>query len=146
MASGVAVDTACVDAVQGLVKQRKFRGVTLKITPDLTAVKLEKTYEAEEGKPKDAWNKFIKDLPEDDCRFGIYDFPYEHQGSTKTRVLFLLWSPEYSKVKSKMIYASSQEGVTTKVAGIQRQIQATDPEEISYEAISKQLVQHTAGY
>lgn len=140
------MDSACIDAIQSLVKSRKYRGVTLKITPDLTEVKLEQTYSHEDGSAKEEWNKFIKNLPESDCRFGVYDFAYEHQGSTKNRVLFLLWSPEYSKVKSKMIYASSQEGVTSKVPGIQRQIQATDPEEISYEAISKQLVQHTAGY
>ena len=146
MASGVAVDPACIDAVQALIKQRKFRGVTLKITSDLTAVKLEKTYSHGGGSAKDEWNNFTRTLPEDDCRFAVYDFSYEHQGAMKTRVLFLLWSPEYSRVKSKMIYASSQEGVTSKVSGIQRQIQATDPEEISYEAIAKQLVQHTAGY
>ena len=145
MASGVAVDNACIDAVQGLVKQRKYTGVTLRITPDLSAVKLENTFN-QSSSPKDDWTKFTKDLPDDDCRFAIYDFPYEHQGSMKTRVVFLLWSPEYSKVKSKMIYASSQEGVTSKVDGIQRQIQATDRDEISYDAISKQLVQHTAGY
>lgn len=146
MASGVMVDAKCVEAISSLVKSRTYRSAVFKITDDMTKVQLEKTYAPGAGSPKEDWDAFKKDLPESDCRYIVYDFAYEHQGATKQRVLFLLWSPEYSKVRSKMIYASSQEGVVTKLEGVQRQLQCTDAEEVQYEAIAKQLAAHTAGY
>lgn len=140
------MDAKCVEAFSSLVRSRTYRSAIFQINDDMTKVHLEKTYPPGEGSPKEDWEAFTKDLPESDCRYVVYDFAYEHQGTTKQRVLFLLWSPEYSKVRSKMIYASSQEGVVTKLEGVQRQLQCTDAEEIQYEAIAKQLAAHTAGY
>lgn len=146
MASGVQVDSKCVDAIQALVKGRKFRGAIFRISDDMSLVELEKTYDPSDASPKADWDSFTKDLPEKDCRYIVYDFSYAHQGATKQRVLFVLWSPEYSKVKSKMIYASSQEGVVNKIEGIQRQLQCTDAEDLEYDVVAKQLSAHTAGY
>lgn len=146
MASGVAVDPKVVTAFQGLVKERKYRAATFKINDSMTEVQLEKTWAPYDDDAKAGWAEFQKELPESDCRYAIYDFQYEHQGASKNRIIFLLWSPEYSKVRSKMIYASSQEGVVNKLEGVQRQMQCTDPDDLEYDCISKQLAQHTAGY
>jgi cofilin len=147
MSSGVAVDPKIVTAFQVLVKERKYRAAVFKINEDMTAVQLEKTFATEEnGGAKADWTAFTKTLPDNDCRYAAYDFKYEHQGALKTKIIFLLWSPEYSKVRSKMIYASSQEGVVQKLEGIQRQLQFTDRDDLVYESISKQLSAHTAGY
>jgi cofilin len=147
MSSGVAVDPKIVTAFQGLVKERKFRAAVFKINDEMTAVQLDKTLPTEEtGQSKADWTAFTKGLPDNDCRYAAYDFKYEHQGALKTKIIFLLWSPEYSKVRSKMIYASSQEGVVQKLEGIQRQLQVTDRDDLEYESISKQLAAMTAGY
>mmetsp|Transcript_2347 Transcript_2347/g.5405 ORF Transcript_2347/g.5405 Transcript_2347/m.5405 type:complete len:146 (-) Transcript_2347:112-549(-) len=145
MASGVAVDPKCVEAFQALVKDRKYRGVCFSINDTMTNVDVDKTFEPMDG-GQAAWEEFAKTLPENDCRYCVYDFEYEMQGIKKNRVIFLLWSPEYSKVKAKMIYASSQEGVVNSMEGIQRQLQATDEDEISYTYICNQLKAHTASY
>lgn len=146
MASGVQVEAKCVEAIQGLLKSRTYRSAVFKINDDMTQVQLEKTYAPGTSSPKEDWDAFKKELPESDCRYVVYDFAYEHQGAPKQRVLFVLWSPEYSKVRSKMIYASSQEGVVSKFEGLQRQLQCTDADELEYETIVKQLAAHTAGY
>lgn len=145
MASGVAVDPKCVEVFKQL-KERKNRCVVFKINEGMTAIEVEKTLPLSGGSPKDDWEEFTKALPESDCRYIAYDFAYEHQGAPKQRILFVLWSPEYAKVRPKMIYASSQEGVVNKLEGVQRQLQCTDSEELEYAAISKQLAAHTAGY
>lgn len=146
MASGVKVDPKCIETIQALVKHRKYRAAVFKINDDMTEVGLDKTFAPGDGSPKDDWDVFMKEIPEQDCRYIVYDFSYEHQGATKQRVLFVLWSPEYSKVKSKMIYASSQEGMVNAIEGIQRQLQCTDADDLEYDVIAKKLAAHTAGY
>jgi cofilin len=146
MASGVAVQNEIVMAFQKLVKERKFRGAMFKINDKMTHVQLEKTYGPASGNAKAQWNEFIHDLPESDCRYAAYDFSYDHQGTQKNKVIFMLWTGEGSKVRSKMIYASSQEAVVRALEGVQRQLQCTDEDEISYDVIAKQLIAHTAGY
>lgn len=112
----------------------------------MTEVQVDRTYGPGQGSPVSEWDQFRKTLPETDCRYIVYDFEFEHQGAKKTRLFFLLWSPEESKVRSKMIYASSQEGVVNKLEGVQRQLQCTDMDELHYDVIVKQLAAHTAGY
>lgn len=146
MASGVAVDPKVVSTFQSLVKERMYRGATFKINDAMTEVSVDKTFAPAGSDPKSDWNEFKKALPENDCRYGAYDFTYMHQGAQKTKILFVLWSSETSKVRSKMIYASSQEGVVNKLEGVQRQIQCVDEEELEYEVISKQLSAGTASY
>lgn len=146
MASGVAVDPKCIETFTNLVRNRAHRAAVFKINDDMTQVALENTFPPGTSDPKADWDAFKKTLPESDCRYVCYDFSFEHQGVTKTRVLFLLWSPEYSKVRSKMIYASSQEGVVNKLEGVQRQLQCMDSDDIEYDAIATQLAAHTAGY
>lgn len=146
MASGVAVDDKCVIAFKSLVKDRKYRATMFKINDDLSEVLLDKTLAPDGGSPESGWQEIEKYAPSDDCRYIVYDFPFNHQGTIKTRVLFILWSPEGSKVRSKMIYAASQEGVVNKLEGVQRQLQITDEDDLAYGEIAKQLIAHTAGY
>lgn len=58
---------------------------------------------------------------------------------TKSKICLILWSPEYSRIKSKMIYAASQEAVASKMADVQRQLQATELEELEYGLIKSQV-------
>lgn len=146
MASGVAVNKKCIDTLNSIIKGRKYRAVVLKINDDMTEVQVDNTHDPSDGSPLQEWDAFRKTLPGSDCRFVVYDFTFEHQGAMKNRLFFLLWSPEASKVRSKMIYASSQEGVVNKLDGIQRQLQCTDAEELAYPEIVKQLAAHTVGY
>lgn len=101
MASGVAVDPKVVSTFQGMVKDRKYRAAVFKINDDMSEVNVDRTFEVGSGDAKSDWNEFKKSLPESDCRYAAYDFSYQHQGTTKTKILFLLWSSEYSKVRKK---------------------------------------------
>lgn len=146
MASGVAVNPNVITTFQSLVKERKYRAAVFKINDAMTEVQLEKTYPPGSGNAKAEWAAFAAELPKGECRYAAYDFSYQHQGTTKTRIIYMLNSPEGAKVRQKMIYASTQEGVVKKLEGVQRQMQCTDPEELEYESIAKLLIAHTAGY
>lgn len=140
------VDAKVVQTFESIVKNRAFRCAVLKINEAMTEVNLEKTFQPASASAKQDWDEMSAELPENDCRYVVYDFSYEHQGATKTRVVFILWSPEYSNIRSKMIYAASQEGVVQVLKGVQRQLQCTDNNELEYDSIAKQLRAHTAGY
>eukprot|EP00168_Porphyra_purpurea_P010112 TRINITY_DN248_c0_g1_i5.p2 TRINITY_DN248_c0_g1~~TRINITY_DN248_c0_g1_i5.p2 ORF type:complete len:112 (-),score=14.12 TRINITY_DN248_c0_g1_i5:99-434(-) len=69
-----------------------------------------------------------------------FDFEWKDQPTvTKSKICLILWSPEYSSVRSKMIYAASQEAVASKMADVQRQLQATELEELEYGVIKNQV-------
>ncbi len=48
----------------------------------------------------------------------------------KSRIFFIAWSPDVSRVRSKMIYASSKDKFRRELDGIQIELQATDPSEM----------------
>ncbi|KOM53210.1 hypothetical protein LR48_Vigan09g186900 [Vigna angularis] len=48
----------------------------------------------------------------------------------KSRIFFIAWSPDTSRVRSKMIYASSKDRFKRELDGIQVELQATDPTEM----------------
>ncbi|CAN8073610.1 unnamed protein product [Agarophyton chilense] len=145
MVSGVAVDKKVVSTFKSIMK-REHRAAVFKINDGMDEVQLESTAPTSDGAAQSNWESFTKSLPDSDCRYIACDFAYEHQGASKNRVLFILWSPENSKVRSKMIYASSQDGVVKNLDGVQRSLQVNDKDDLEYDAIAKKLAQHTAGY
>lgn len=148
MSSGVKVDEMVLTLFKTLVKERKHRCAVFKINEDYTKIVVERTLPPSEkgADAQEEWKSLADSLPDNDCRYVAYDFSYEHQGAQKTRVVLVLWSPEMAKVRSKMVYASSQEGLVKNLLGVQRALQCTDTDEISYKHIAKQLAQHTASY
>ena len=68
------------------------------------------------GKREDTYEDFLQDIfsagPED-CRYGLYDFEYQHQcegtneKSKKEKLLLMSWCPDTAKIKKKMLYSSS---------------------------------------
>jgi cofilin len=148
MSSGVSVDPQCIEMFNAL-KKREYRGVVLKINDAMTLIEVERTMDSADktGKtPQEDWKEALESLPENDCRFLIYDFQYEHQGLPKSKIIFLKWAPETSKIKSKMIYASSQEGCLNQMEGVGRQLQGTDEAEVAYDEVKKTLAALQAGY
>jgi cofilin len=134
MASGIAVGDECVKAFNGLSK-RSYSTIVFKINADMTAVVVDKTFPPSKGNFEAEWKDFIKTLPESDCRYIITDFSW-HETATvsKSKICMVLWSPDYAPIRSKMIYASSQEAVT-KLAPVQRSIQATEVDELAYKVV-----------
>ncbi|KAK9246422.1 cofilin [Lipomyces tetrasporus] len=73
---------------------------------------------------------FIAELPENDCRYAVYDFEYELAGNegNRSKICFFTWSPDNPPVGSKMTYASSKDAIPA-------EIQGTDFSEVAYESV-----------
>merc|ERR1712046_139966 len=102
----------------------------------------------EKGDRDASYDAFLNDLQrggDSECRYGLYDFEYEHQcqgttDSSKKQKLFLMsWCPDSAKIKKKMLYSSSFDALKKSLVGVHKYIQATDASEASEEAVEKQL-------
>merc|ERR1711907_298007 len=131
MSSGIAVDPQCIEVFQELKLKHKFRYVIYKVNDDKTSIVVDQTAE-----PETTYDAFVASLPADDCRYIVYDFEWTAEGEgTRNKILFISWSPDTSRIKSKMIYASSKDTLKKSLVGLAKDVQATDQSEIDYQTV-----------
>lgn len=51
-----------------------------------------------------SWEDMVKKLPSDDCRFVVFMW---ERSENRFQPLYIIWAPETSRIKTKMIYCSS---------------------------------------
>uniref|UniRef100_A0A8C7DW03 Cofilin 2 (muscle) n=2 Tax=Oncorhynchus TaxID=8016 RepID=A0A8C7DW03_ONCKI len=86
----------------------------------------------------DPYACFVKLLPLNDCRYGLYDATYETKESKKEDLVFIFClvapgikkAPEGAPLKSKMIYASSKDAIKKKFTGIKHEWQVNGLDDI----------------
>lgn len=130
-ASGMAVHDDCKLKFLELKAKRTHRFIVYKIEEKQKQVVVEKL-----GEPAQSYEDFTASLPADECRYAVYDFDFvTEENCQKSRIFFIAWSPDTSRVRSKMIYASSKDRFKRELDGIQVELQATDPTEIGLDVI-----------
>ncbi|EHA8586478.1 actin-depolymerizing factor 7 [Cocos nucifera] len=130
-ASGMAVNDDCKMKFLELKAKRTYRFIIFKIEEKLKQVIVEKV-----GEPTLSYEDFTASLPVDECRYAIYDFDFvTEENCQKSKIFFIAWSPDTSRVRSKMLYASSKDRFKRELDGIQVELQATDPTEMGLDVI-----------
>ncbi|KAK4766224.1 hypothetical protein SAY87_007866 [Trapa incisa] len=130
-ASGMAVHDDCKLKFLELKAKRTYRFIIYKIEEKQKQVVVEKL-----GVPAESYEEFSASLPTDECRYAVYDFDFVTvENCQKSRIIFIAWSPDTAKVRSKMIYASSKDRFKRELDGIQVELQATDPSEMGLDVI-----------
>ena len=77
-------------------------------------------------------------MPKDDLRYGIYDLEFDSKdGMHLNKIIFVLWSPEGTSPKRRMIFASSKDLFLKNITGIAKDIQAICYEDLNKETIIK---------
>jgi cofilin len=128
-ASGIAVHDDCKLRFLELKAKRTHRFIVYKIEEKQVIV--EKL-----GEPSATYEDFTANLPEDECRYAVYDYDFmTAENVPKSRITFIAWSPDTSTVRSKMIYASSKDRFKRELDGIQIELQATDPSEMGLDVM-----------
>ncbi len=80
------------------------------------------------------FDDFVKLLPENDCRYALYDFNFTTlDGRPTSKLCMISWSPDSSKVKSKMLYAGSKDALSRVFVGVATKVTATDLSELTEE-------------
>ncbi|KAJ1292962.1 hypothetical protein BS78_01G031200 [Paspalum vaginatum] len=142
-ASGVAVSEECVARFQELRAGRAHRFVVFKIDDSLQRVVVDAVG------PRDAgFDALTASLPADGCRYAVYDHDFtvggggaqaQQQGEVveapRSKIVFVAWAPATADVRSKMVYASSCEGFKKALDGVQVDLQATEPSELTLDVL-----------
>ncbi|KAI0322017.1 hypothetical protein OF83DRAFT_1050145, partial [Amylostereum chailletii] len=129
-ASGVAVNPDCLTAFQELKLGKKLKYIIYAVSDDKTEIVVTKK------STSDNYDEFLADLPEQDCRWAVYDFEFEKEGAGKrNKICFFSWSPDDAKIKAKMLFASSKDALRRALVGIAAEIQGTDYSEVAYESV-----------
>ncbi|CAL9079960.1 unnamed protein product [Musa textilis] len=130
-ASGMAVSDECKLKFLELKAKRNFRFIVFKIEEKIQQVKVERL-----GQPGASYDDLTASLPDDDCRYAVFDFDFiTDEKCQKSKIFFISWSPDTSRVRNKMLYASSKDRFKRELDGIQVELQATDPSEMSIDII-----------
>ncbi|KAJ3827570.1 hypothetical protein F5878DRAFT_572039 [Lentinula raphanica] len=132
--SGIGVHPGCLQDYQTLQLGKKLKYIIFKFSPDNKEIITEKTSES------DKYDDFIADLPEDQCRYAVYDFHYQKEGAgQRNKVCFFLWNPDAATIKSRMLTASSKDALRKSFNGIHFDIQGSDYSEVSYESVLEKV-------
>ncbi|XP_062119559.1 actin-depolymerizing factor 7 [Humulus lupulus] len=128
-ASGMAVSDECKLRFLELKAKRIYRFIVFKI--EQQQVVIDKL-----GGPNESYDDFNASFPPNECRYAVYDFDFTtDENCQKSKIFFIAWSPDASKVRMKMVYASSKDRFKRELDGIQFELQATDPSEMSLDIV-----------
>ncbi|KAF2282580.1 hypothetical protein P3X46_003715 [Hevea brasiliensis] len=127
----MAVDDECKLKFLELKAKRNHRFIVFKIDEKNQQVMVEKL-----GSPQASYDDFTNSLPPNECRYAVFDFDFTtNENCQKSKIFFIAWSPDTSKVRQKMLYASSKDRFKRELDGIQVELQATDPSEMSLDIV-----------
>jgi cofilin len=125
------------------------------IASDSKSITTVKQATLEEGKE---WETFVEQLPEKECRWGVYDLEYDQGEGKRNKLCFVMWwvagcgalrwtrqtlihaaivcirSPDDAPIRQKMMYASSKDAIRKQLVGISTEIQATGYDEITFDS------------
>ncbi|KAL0324310.1 UNVERIFIED_CONTAM: Actin-depolymerizing factor 1 [Sesamum calycinum] len=132
----MSVHDECKLRYLDLKAKRNYRFIIFKIEETIQQVVVEKL-----GQPDESYDDFSSSLPDDECRYAVYDFDFiTNENCQKSKIFFIAWSPDTSRVRSKMVYASSKDGFKRELDGTQVELQATEPSEMSIDIVKSRAM------
>uniref|UniRef100_A0A804R916 ADF-H domain-containing protein n=1 Tax=Zea mays TaxID=4577 RepID=A0A804R916_MAIZE len=88
------------------------------------------------GGPGEGYEELVAALPGDDCRYAVFDFDFVSvDNCQKSKIFFIAWSPAASRIRAKILYATSKQGLRRLLDGVHYEVQATDPSEMGFDVI-----------
>ncbi|CAN8247588.1 unnamed protein product [Cochlearia groenlandica] len=129
--SGMGVAEDSKTTFHELQRKKTHRYVVFKIDETKQQVVVDKT-----GDTTETYDDFLASLPDNDCRYAVYDFDFvTSENCQKSKIFFIAWSPSTSRIRSKMLYATSKERFRRELQGIHYEIQATDCTEVELDVL-----------
>ncbi|OVF11290.1 putative cofilin [Clavispora lusitaniae] len=131
----VAVADESLAAFNDLKLGKKFKFIIFALNDKKTEIIVEETSSNED------YDAFLEKLPENECKYAIYDFEYDIGGGEgkRSKIVFFTWSPDTAPIRSKMVYASSKDALRRSLNGVAADIQGTDFSEVAYETVLERV-------
>lgn len=91
----VAVADESLTTFNDLKLGKKYKFIIFALNDKKTEIVVEKTSSELD------YDSFLENLPENDCRYAIYDFEYElgNGEGKRSKIVFLSWSPDTAPVR-----------------------------------------------
>ncbi|KAK6462923.1 cofilin, partial [Scheffersomyces coipomensis] len=129
--SSVAVADESLTAFNELKLGKKYKYIIFALNDTKTQIVVDSTSSSTD------YDEFLEKLPENECKYAVYDFEYEIGGGEgkRSKIVFFTWSPDTAPIRSKMVYASSKDALRRALNGIASDVQGTDFSEVAYESV-----------
>eukprot|EP01126_Amoeba_proteus_P037503 TRINITY_DN386_c0_g4_i1.p1 TRINITY_DN386_c0_g4~~TRINITY_DN386_c0_g4_i1.p1 ORF type:complete len:147 (-),score=22.66 TRINITY_DN386_c0_g4_i1:46-486(-) len=76
--------------------------------------------------------EFLAGLPDRDSRYALFNLRYQTKtGGDREKITLLVWAPDESPVKARMLIASNKETVKTQLEGVAIEFQSSKKGDIS---------------
>ncbi|KAK3271555.1 hypothetical protein CYMTET_20103 [Cymbomonas tetramitiformis] len=133
--SGYAVSDDCVATYKQLVTKSAYSYLIFKLNEEAGTVIV-----GEQGQKGDTFGDFVEALPDGDPRYAVFDYAYTNDDGCKfNKILFIMWAPEGSPLKNKMLYASSKDYFKQHLDGVALEIQATDFDDLEPKLVRERV-------
>ena len=98
----------------------------------------------EQTSTEQEYDAFLEKLPENECRYAVYDFEYDIGGGEgkRSKIVFSL-VPRHRPVRAKMVYASSKDSFEKSIEWCCADVQGTDFSEVAYDAVHEKVSRGT---
>ncbi|KAL2346046.1 hypothetical protein Fmac_000046 [Flemingia macrophylla] len=129
--TGMCVTDDCKRSFMDMKWKKEHRYIVFKIDEGSRLVTVDKL-----GGPTEGYDDLTAALPTDDCRYAVFDFDFVTvDNCRKSKIFFIAWSPTASRIRAKILYATSKDGLRRALDGISYELQATDPTEMGFDVI-----------
>ncbi|GIF09628.1 actin-binding ADF family protein [Actinoplanes siamensis] len=127
--SDVTVTQDCIARFQDLKLAKKYTYILYKLSEDKTQVVVDK------ASTSSKYEEFTSDLPDAECRFAVYDLPYEEDGAKRNKITFVSWAPDEVDTKERKPYIVAKNALRKKLVGVMAEIQCEDLPGVSYDSV-----------
>ena len=134
--SGVTIVDDCITSYNDMKLKHDKRFLIYRITEDGKQIVIEQV-----GDKNSTYEDFRTALlAKDGPRYAVVDFLYKKsEGLVQDKLVFIFWCPDSSKIKAKMLYATSLDSLTKPLNGIAKVIQANDADDVDESEVQAQL-------
>ena len=92
--SGVSANAECLTVFQDLKLRKKYKYIIFILNKEKTEIIVEKTSTSTD------YDDFIADLPENECRWGVYDLEFQKEdGGQRNKIIFYQWYVVFNPIK-----------------------------------------------
>ncbi|CAN8271338.1 unnamed protein product [Cochlearia groenlandica] len=131
--TGMHVAEECTSSYMEMKWKKIHSYIVFKIEEKSRKVTVDKL-----GGAGESYQDLAASLPVDDCRYAVFDFDFVTvDNCRKSKIFFISWSPEGSKIRAKILYATSKAVLRRVLEGIHYELQATDPTEMGFDIIQE---------
>ncbi|XP_062256679.1 non-muscle cofilin 1-like [Platichthys flesus] len=88
---------------------------------------------------ENVYKVFLEQMPSGECCYLLYDCHFETKDSPKEELVLVMWTPDTSKCKDKMVYASSKQYIRKAMPGIKHEMEFNDASDYEIETFADKL-------